>query len=105
MTMPSRTRRAESSVQIRLVNSHQSAVQLVLEPWGETYTIAPDDVIDITARGPEGETLEIAHQPEAIVVWGWPGSTVRVSHGEEELGSEQGRPPAPGVSASAKAAH
>jgi hypothetical protein len=101
--MPSRTTRTESSVQVRLVNPREVPVQLVLEPWGESYTIPPDDVIDIKVRGPQGEALEIAHQPEAIVVWGWPGSTMRVFHGAKELGSIQGRPPVPGSPGTAEA--
>jgi hypothetical protein len=101
--MPSRTKRAESSVQVRLVNPRETAVQLVLEPWGETYSIPPDSSVDIKACGPDGDALEIAHQPESIVVWGWPGSTLRVFQGSQELGSERGRPPVPAMSVDASA--
>ena len=101
--MPSRRTRTESSVRVRLVNPREAAVQLVIEPWGETYSIPPDDAVDIKAWGPEGEALEIAHEPEAIVVWGWPGSTVRVFHNAEELGGAHGRPPVPGATPVAKA--
>lgn len=85
----------DSRVQVRLVNPREAAVQLILEPWGEVYIIPPDDVVDITVQGPAGEALEIAHEADAIVVWGWPGSTIQVFHGAKELGSVQVRPPVP----------
>ena len=103
--MPAQTPRIESSVRVRLVNPCDAPVQLVLEPWGEVYAIAPDESVDVEVRGPAGEALEIAHESEAIVVWGWPGSTARVFHGAEELGSKQGRPPVPGASAVGEAAN
>jgi hypothetical protein len=84
---------------VRLVNPLDTELHLVLEPWGETYSIPPDGAIDLKAHGPKGDALEIAHESDAIIVWGWPGSTIRVFRGSEELGSVQSRPPAP-VSAS-----
>ena len=103
--MPVETPRAESSVRIRLVNPRETQVQVVLEPWGEIYAIAPDESVDVEVRGPAGEVLEIAHEAESIVVWGWPGSTARVFQGEQELGSAQGRPPVPGESEIGEAAN
>ena len=93
--MPSRAVRTESTTHVRLVNPLDVELQLVLEPWGETYSIPPDGAIDLKAHGPKGEALEITHESDAIIVWGWPGSTIRVFRGAEELGGMQSRPPAP----------
>lgn len=97
---------AQSTSHVRLVNPLDTTLQLILEPWGETYSIPPDGAIDIKAHGPTGDALEIAHESDAIIVWGWPGSTMRVFRGAEELGSMQSRPPAPvSVSDSESANH
>jgi hypothetical protein len=96
--MPAPPKRTESRMHVRLANPGEAPVQLVLEPWGETHTIPPDDVVELQAQGPDDGALEIAHARDTIVVWGWPGSTIQLFLGGEELGSVRGRPPVPGRS-------
>ena len=67
---------------LRIQNSLTTPVCLRLEPWGEEIAFPAGAMFNILASGPVGDCLEVEHQPECVVVYGWPGSTLRVFDGE-----------------------
>ena len=77
-----------------LVNARE--LRSRLESSGSIFQTASDTEVIV-------HLLAQSHEPEAIVVWGWPGSTVRVFHDAEELGGAHGRPPVPGATPVAEA--
>ncbi len=90
---------------LNIVNPGDSAITLVLEPWGESYTMPAGALFHVEAEGPDREELEVAFQNGSITVWAWPGATVRLFHGDEELGGTvQGRRPMPLTAAETRVA-
>jgi hypothetical protein len=81
-----KTKDVEREVTLRLVHFGTSAIRFVLEPWGEVYSFAPQDVFVVQARGPEPADPEVAYEEGAVTVSGWVGSTVRLFKNGEELG-------------------
>ncbi len=95
--MPARAVASSQKVHVRVTNSRTTSTSFVLEPWGEIYDMPAEAVFELDAVGPSGDSIEVVVEEDAIVVWGWPGSVVRVSQGGVELGSGQGRPSVPGA--------
>ena len=84
---------------LRVCNSHSIALTFSLEPWGEQYKLAPEETFEIVARGPEGDSLEVEFADDQIILYGWPGSVVRLFHKGTELGAgDAERPPIPATS-------
>jgi hypothetical protein len=85
---------AADSLTVR--NTCAVAVTFHLEPWGEEYPMPPGAAFQVVARGPEGDALELEVGDDGIIVYGWPGSVVWLSHDGQELGGRRGeRPPVP----------
>lgn len=93
--MRSATSDLRHEVRVRVANPHEQETILVLEPWGETYTMPAGASFDVIAEGPASDTLEITSNDAVIVVWGWPGSVIRLFHGDIELGDHLARPAVP----------
>lgn len=90
------TKGVEYSVSVRISNSGVAERKLVLEPWGEEYTMRPSSKFDVVARGPVGDCLEVEVADDYIFVYGWPGSVVSLFQDGVELGSGLGeRAPVP----------
>jgi hypothetical protein len=89
----------EQRIHFKITNPHDSEITLVLEPWGETYSVPPGTCLDIVGQGPSGDGPELSPGEDAVVVWGWPGSVLRVFRDGAELGNPgEARPPVPGGS-------
>ena len=58
---------------------------LILEPWGEEFTVAPASGVDVIGEGPADGRFEVSVQDDGIAVYGWTGSTVEVYRDEEIL--------------------
>ncbi len=100
MTVPSSDLKIVS--RLNLVNPSDSEITFVLEPWGESYSMPAGAVFRVVAEGPDGEDPEVAFQDGSIVVWAWPGSTVRLFQGDFEFGgTPRGRRPMPLTAATA----
>src|SRR5687767_4142066 len=65
-------------VKTPLRNRRKKALTLRIEPWGEEYTVEPGATVQILARGPEGDELDIQWAGDRVTVYGWPGSIVSV---------------------------
>jgi hypothetical protein len=65
-------------VKTPLRNRRKKALTLRIEPWGEEYTVAPGATVQILARGPAGDELDIRWGDDRVTVYGWPGSIVSV---------------------------
>ena len=61
-----------------LRNRRSRSITLRLEPWGEELTIAPNTTIQLVAKGPAGDELDIRWEGDTVTVYGWPGSVVSV---------------------------
>ena len=78
------------SCSVRIRNGQPLAVQFVLEPWGEIYTMPTGAVFLVIASALRMGELEVDCTQDSITVYGWPGSTVRLFHDDTELGSGSG---------------
>ncbi|HUS14337.1 MAG TPA: hypothetical protein VM536_04875 [Chloroflexia bacterium] len=70
---------------LRLHNSGPATLRILLEPWGDQYTMQPDDLFEVEAKGPAGDRLEVAVAPGTVTIYGWPGAMVRVLHNGRDL--------------------
>ena len=78
-----------SSFRVRVTNTRNQEISFCLEPWGEIYPWPPNTDIDIVAYGPEdhpGDLLVITLEETCVSAWAWPGSTVSIFQGGNELG-------------------
>jgi hypothetical protein len=64
----------EVSVRLRTTR----ALRLYLEPWGDEFDCPAEATIQIAARGPKGDTLEVEVSEDGVTVYGWPGSVVSI---------------------------
>lgn len=83
--MPRDPETKEYVTALRVCNSRSIAVTFSLEPWGEQYTLAPEETFEIVARGPEGDALEVEFADDRIILYGWPGSVVTLFYKGTEL--------------------
>lgn len=84
-----------STMALRVTNSSSETKTLNLEPWGEQYRLGPNESIDLRADGPAGGRLEMETLDRDVTVWGWSGSTVRVSRDGKEVESGAAKLPCP----------
>ena len=84
-----------AQTRFKLRNVRKSVIVLKLEPWGETHSVAPGAEIELIARGPSGDALEVQWGRSEVTVYGWPGSVVRLVRRGEML--DLHRLPAPYV--------
>lgn len=85
-----------STVKTSIRNRRKRAVKLRLEPWGEEYVVAPGATVQVVARGPSGDTLDVQWEKDSVTVFGWPGSVVHLlRRGVELLASPSERRTAP----------
>ena len=85
--MPYDPETKEYVISLRVCNSRSIVLTFSLEPWGEQYRLAPEETFEIVARGPEGDSLEVAFADDQIILYGWPGSVVTLFHKGTELGA------------------
>jgi hypothetical protein len=73
----------ETQFGITVRNSRKQRLNVYLEPWGERYVLKPDETLRIQAQGPaepsSNAALEIHSGEDSVTLWGWSGSSVRVS--------------------------
>lgn len=81
-------RPAEIVSRLQLTNSHPRAIRFALEPWGEEYTLPSEMTLEVTARGPEGGTLEVDLAADGVTVWGWAGSVVSLAENGRPFGAD-----------------
>jgi hypothetical protein len=75
----------EQVVSMRVQNSRAVPVMFHLEPWGEQYVMPSEATFSVVARGPREDTLELEYTDDAIVLYGWSGSTVSLFYKGEEI--------------------
>lgn len=74
---------------LRLRNDLGREIAFVLEPWGETFPMAPGEVFEVV---PEGD-LDIDWAEARITVYASPGSAARLFCRDRELGGPRLRVP------------
>ena len=70
-----------------MCNSKAHPISLVLEPWGEVFPLAPDELVIALAIGPDSDGPEVEMTEEAITLHCWTGSTIRLFKDGHELGA------------------
>jgi hypothetical protein len=74
----------ESSILISNDNGSLSSVSI--EPWGEEVTLQKGDQLRIVGRGPkEVGVMKLRYEGSALLVEGWPGSTLSFTLNGEVL--------------------
>ncbi len=74
-------RRQEPQVgQQRIVrNSGRAPMVVRIEPWADEAVIQPGADLHLCLSGPPGHAIEVENAVDALVVYGWTGSTYEVS--------------------------
>lgn len=80
-----------STVKTSIRNRRKRALKLRLEPWGEEYAVPPGASVQVLARGPSGDTMDVQWKPDAVTVFAWPGSVLRVTKRGVDLGAAPGQ--------------
>lgn len=61
-----------------ITNEFTEPIDLGLEPWGMYLSIAPHQSLEVVAESPQAGDLEVVSEKQSVVVYGWPGSTLKV---------------------------
>ena len=59
-------------------NGKGEPIVVRIEPWADEITIDPGESLLLCFEGPAGESIEVETEPNALVVYGWVGSTVKI---------------------------
>jgi hypothetical protein len=79
----------ESSILIS--NDGGQLSYIALEPWGEEVSLQPGDHIGIMVSGPkDAGTLKLEYAANALFLYAWPGSTLRLTLNDELLDTASG---------------
>ena len=57
-------------------------MRMWLEPWGDEISLATGKTVELEATGPAGGCLMVEQTSECIIVYGWPGSILKIFDGE-----------------------
>ena len=80
-----------SVVKTPLRNRRKAPVRLRIEPWGEEYTLPAGKTVQVLARGPAGDTIDIEWCADQVTVYAWPGSVVSVLRNGVDMGAAPGQ--------------
>lgn len=64
------------TVHVDVVNSNDAPLRLIVEPWADEYTLPSRSTKHLAFDGPEPAHLEIESRSDALVIYGWTGSTL-----------------------------
>jgi hypothetical protein len=70
---------------LRVQNSSSNSKKLWVEPWGDTVLIPPGVTLEIVAKGPTGDCLEVESGDADIAIYGWTGSTLAIFQSGERI--------------------
>jgi hypothetical protein len=76
---------ARSAAIFRITNWASHAVDFVLEPWGEIYSMPAKATYEIASMPASAAGLEIEVAPGQITVYAAPESSISVTHDGREL--------------------
>jgi hypothetical protein len=83
---------------LRLQNSDKVDMILHLEPWGEQFAMSAGTTLEIIAKGPDGDCLEIVFEDNNVLVYAWTGSVISVfQKGTKVFSCNIPVPPTPGA--------
>jgi hypothetical protein len=74
---------------LRVTNPGDEQVTFCLEPWAREYSLPPRSSLDVVFEAQSPGTPEVYHEPDRIVVYGWPGTTARVLRDGAEVLDEE----------------
>jgi hypothetical protein len=63
---------------IVLTNGRTEPARVRIEPWGDERMVLPGTFLRLDFEGPAGGAVEVEFEDEAVVVYGWSGSTVTI---------------------------
>src|SRR4051812_11847271 len=75
----------------QIANSSTDPLEVWFEPWGMPYTLQPGESFRVVAESEKPGQLETEFAPTGVVVYGWPGCTMKVLLGDvlvEEFSSK-----------------
>jgi len=88
----------KSSIQI--TNSSKDSRWLILEPWAEEFELLAGKSFEFLGEGETEGRFDVEFNEDAIIVFGWESSTVKIFCDGEEIGTgnfdRTAVPPLPG---------
>ena len=73
----------KSSIQI--TNSAKDSKLLILEPWAEEFEMLSGSTFEFIGEGEKEGNFEVEFRENAIIVFGWESSTVKIFCDGEEI--------------------
>ena len=65
---------------VNVRNAGDKAITLCVEPWADEYAVEHNQLLQIVFEASQPGEPEVLHEPDRVVVYGWPSSTFRVLH-------------------------
>lgn len=70
---------------VKVTNSAQDSKLLILEPWAEEFEILSGETFEFIGEGEKEGQFEVEFNEDAIIVFSWDSSTVRIICNGEEI--------------------
>lgn len=77
------------TTRLRVTNPGETSVALCLEPWARSYEVKSHSSVEVVFEAEAPGVPEVFHEPDRIVVYGWPDATARVLCDGVELADQQ----------------
>lgn len=73
-------------MKISCINGTSKVMLLIIEPWGEEYSLDPGVSVDVVGQeGAIDGILEVEYFDKGIIFYGWEGSVVSVFINGQEI--------------------
>jgi hypothetical protein len=68
-----------------VTNRSGSPMEVIVEPWGNSYTLQPGQTLQVIVQSDKPGQLEVREQHDATVLYGWEGCSVTVTLDGQEV--------------------
>ena len=73
------SRETLQNFRVRIRNGAASRMEILLEPWGDSISLAEGEATVLTVTGPGDGELEIHREDDHVTILGWPGAVISPS--------------------------
>lgn len=72
---------------VQITNSSKDSKLLILEPWAEEFELLSSKTFEFVGESEKKGKFEVEFTEDAIIVFGWESSTVKIFCDGEEIGA------------------
>ena len=66
---------------LKFTNGSDKVMKIILEPWAEEYLVDAGATVEVIANGESKKNIEIEHDGEDLIVYGWSDSMTVLCNG------------------------